>query len=73
MRALDNMNYKRVKKIFMNDSAVEEQSSFEIDDDSSSQVFVLAHIYNGKFLLSFIKTIGGPEICLSFLSIYVKK
>ena len=41
MRALDNMNYKRVKKIFMNDgtAGAEDSSSFDNDDDISSQVF----------------------------------
>ncbi|XP_028396391.1 serine/threonine-protein kinase TAO3-like isoform X1 [Dendronephthya gigantea] len=38
VRALDNMNYKRVKKIFMNEgnSGLEASSSF--DDDASSQM-----------------------------------
>ncbi|CAB3987495.1 serine threonine- kinase TAO1-like, partial [Paramuricea clavata] len=42
VRALDNMNYKRVKKIFMNDgtTGVEDSSSFDNDDDASSQAGV---------------------------------
>jgi hypothetical protein len=48
VRALDNMNYKRVKKIFMNDTAGgENSSSFDNDDedDTSSQVksFISSH------------------------------
>lgn len=40
VRALDNMNYKRVKKIFMNEGTpgAEDASSFDNDDDASSQV-----------------------------------
>ena len=40
MRALDNMNYRRVKKIFMNDGTAggEDSNSFDNDDDISSQV-----------------------------------
>jgi hypothetical protein len=39
------MNYKRVKKIFMNDgtAGVEDSSSFDNDDDASSQVFIIVH------------------------------
>lgn len=41
VRALDNMNYKKVKKIFMNDDVgVGDSGSFEQDDDTSSQVAV---------------------------------
>lgn len=40
VRALDNMNYRKVKKIFMDDeTGVEDSSSFDQDDDTSSQVY----------------------------------
>ena len=40
VRQLDNMNYRKVKKIFMSgdDIGVDDSSSFDQDDESSSQV-----------------------------------
>lgn len=45
VRALDNMNYRKVKKIFMNDdTSAGDPNSFEQDDDAVSQVCHCAHI-----------------------------
>ena len=40
VRQLDNMNYRKVKKIFMggDDIGVDDSSSFDQDDETSSQV-----------------------------------
>ena len=49
VRALDNMNYRKVKKIFMNDDiGAGDSSSFEQDDDTVSQVCHCIHINCGS-------------------------